>query len=162
MLLGKVLKKINKKYKSIRFKNIKCNSKDCKPNDIFFAIKGNKSNGNNFISEAIKNGAKIIVSNLKFRGFDKDGNLFIYEKEPRQLLSEAANLFYQKKPRNLIAVTGTNGKTSIANFFYQILNYNNKAVATIGTLGVISKKLKLKTANTTIDPNKQTENIKTP
>ena len=86
MLLGKIFKKINKKYKKIRFKNIKCNSKDCKPNDIFFAIKGYKSNGNNFISEAIKNGAKIIVSNLKFRGFDKDGNLFIYEKEPRQLI----------------------------------------------------------------------------
>ncbi len=152
MLLGKVLKNINKKYKSINFRNIKFNSKKCKPNDIFFAIKGNKSNGNKFISEAIKNGAKIIVSNLKFRGFNKDKILFIYEEEPRKLLSEAASLFYQKKPRNIIAVTGTNGKTSIANFYYQILSYSNKAVATVGTLGVLSQKLKLKTDNTTIDP----------
>ena len=67
---------------------------------------------------------------------------FIYfKKEPRQLLSEVANLFYKDKPKNIVAVTGTNGKTSIANFYYQILKYNNKAVATIGTLGVISQNL---------------------
>ncbi len=152
MLLGKVIKNINKKYKSIRFKNIRFNSKECKFNDIFFAIKGNTLNGNNYINEAIKNGAKIIVSNLKFEGFYKDKILFISEKEPRKLLSEVANLYYKEKPKNIIAVTGTNGKTSIANFYYQILKYNNKAVATIGTLGVISKKSKLKTDNTTMDP----------
>ena len=49
-------------------------------------------------------------------------------------------------------MTGTNGKTSIANFYQQILNLNNKKVASIGTLGVLSKKLNLKTNNTTIDP----------
>ena len=152
MILGQVLQNINKKYKTIKFRNIRFNSKECKPNDIFFAIKGNKSNGNNYINEAIKNGAKIIVSNLKFEGFNKDRILFIFKKEPRQLLSEVANLFYKDKPKNIVAVTGTNGKTSIANFYYQILKYNNKAVATIGTLGVISQKFKLKTDNTTIDP----------
>ena len=40
MLLGKILKDIDKKYKSIQFKNIKFNSNDCKSNDIFFAING--------------------------------------------------------------------------------------------------------------------------
>ena len=67
MLLGKVFKNINNKYKSISFKNIKFNSKDCKPNDIFFAINGNHLNGNNYINDAIKNGAKIIVSNLSLK-----------------------------------------------------------------------------------------------
>ena len=70
MLLSKVFKNINNKYKSIKFKNIKFNSKDCKPNDIF-CNSGNHLNGNNFISNAIKNGAKIIVSNLTFEGFNK-------------------------------------------------------------------------------------------
>ena len=64
MLLGKAIKKINKKYKQFKFKGIKFNSKDCKPNDIFFAIKGNKFDGNFYINKAIDNGAKIIVSNL--------------------------------------------------------------------------------------------------
>ena len=71
MLLGKVFKNINQKYKSIKFKKIRFNSKECKSNDIFFAIRGNNNNGNNFIKEAINNGAKIIVSNLNFKGFNK-------------------------------------------------------------------------------------------
>ena len=41
MLLGKVFKNIRKKYKNIQFKDIRFNSKECKPNDIFFAINGN-------------------------------------------------------------------------------------------------------------------------
>ena len=53
MLLGKVFKNINHKYKSIKFNNIRFNSKDCKSNDIFFAINGNHSNGNNIINDAI-------------------------------------------------------------------------------------------------------------
>ena len=44
----------------------------------------------------------------------------------------------KNKPTNLIAVTGTNGKSSIANY-YQILTLNNKKAATIGTLGVRPK-----------------------
>ena len=72
MLLGKVLKNINQKYKSIKFKNIRFNSKDCKYNDIFFAINGINSNGKNYINDAIRNGAKIIVSNLKFEGFNNN------------------------------------------------------------------------------------------
>ncbi len=152
MLLGDVLKNIDQKYKSIKFKNIRFNSKDCKLNDIFFAINGNHINGNNFITEAINNGAKIIVSNLKYKGFNKQKVLFLQNKDPRKLLSEAASNFYKKKPKNIIAVTGTNGKTSIANLYYQILTLNKKKVAAIGTLGIISKKFTQKTNNTSIDP----------
>ena len=76
MLLGKVFKNINKKYKNINFKHIKFNSKECKPNDIFFAIQGNNSNGNSYINDAINNGAKIIVSNLKFKKFNIKKVLF--------------------------------------------------------------------------------------
>ncbi len=152
MLLSQIFKNINKKYKSIKFKNIRFNSKDCKANDIFFSISGKNFNGNNFIKNAIDNGAKIIVSNLKFQGFNKNKILFIYSKNPRKLLSEVASRYYNTKPKNIIGVTGTNGKTSIANFYYQILNLNNKKVASIGTLGVLTNKFKTKTANTTIDP----------
>ena len=152
MLLSKVFKNINKNYKSIKFNNIRFNSKRCKSNDIFFAITGNNLNGNDFIKDAINNGARIIVSNLRFQGFNNKKILFIHSKDPRKLLAEAASNFYYKKPKNIIAVTGTNGKTSISNFYYQILTLNNKKAAMIGTLGVLSKKLNLKTNNTTIDP----------
>ena len=152
MLLGKVFVNINKKYKNIHFRDIKFNSKECKPNDIFFAIQGNKSNGNKYIYDAINNGAKIIVSSLKLKRSDLKKVLFINCKNPRKMLSEIACRFYRLKPKNIIAVTGTNGKTSIANFYQQILSLNNKKVASIGTLGVLSKKFNLKTNNTTLDP----------
>ena len=152
MLLGKVLKNLKKKFKKIKFKNIRFNSEDCKQNDIFFAIDGNYSNGNRYINKAINNGAKIIISNLKFEGFDKNNVLFIRSENPRKLLSDVASKYYTLKPKNLIAVTGTNGKTSVANFYQQILSLNNQKVASIGTLGVLSKKFNLNTKNTTMDP----------
>ena len=79
MLLGKVIKNIDKKYRDIYFKDIRFNSKKCKPNDIFFAIQGNNYNGNKYIYDAINNGAKIIVSSLKLIKFNtKKG--FIYSQ----------------------------------------------------------------------------------
>ena len=151
MLLGKVFKNINKKYKSIEFNKIRFDSRKCKPNDIFFAIKGNNYNGNNFINDAIKNGATIIISNLKFQGFKNSKILFIKTKNPRFLLAEIAKIKYFKKPKNIIGVTGTNGKTSITNFYCQILNSINKKVASVGTLGIFPQNLKIKTNNTTPD-----------
>ena len=157
MFLGKVIKNLNKKYNYIKFRGISFNSKKCKNNDIFFAIRGNDLNGTKYIDEAIRNGAKVIISNLKFQGFNKKKILFIRSKNPRDTLSYAASILYKQKPKNIVAVTGTNGKTSIANFYYQILNLNKIPVASIGTLGVLSKKFKKKTYNTSIDPIKTHE-----
>ena len=47
-----------------------------------------------------------------------------------------ATKFYANKPLNLVGVTGTNGKSSVADFYFQILKLNNKKVASLGTLGV--------------------------
>ena len=54
----------------------------------------------------------------------------------RDVLSEISSKFYKLKPKNIFAVTGTNGKTSVSDLFYQILNLNKVPVASIGTLGV--------------------------
>ena len=55
------------------------------------------------------------------------------------------------KPKNIIAVTGTNGKTSVADMFYQILRVNNIPVASIGTLGMKYNGRVFKTNLTTPD-----------
>merc|ERR1712093_611372 len=89
--------------------------------------------------------------------------LFLHSENPRKLLSDCASKIYSKKPKNLIAVTGTNGKSSIADFFFQILKLNKKKVASIGTLGVNLNKARMKVQNTTLDPitlNKVLEKIK--
>ena len=52
----------------------------------------------------------------------------------------------------MVAITGTNGKSSIADFYYQILNFNLKKVASIGTLGIKYMGKKKSLINTTLDP----------
>ena len=60
--------------------------------------------------------------------------------------------FIRKNLHNIIAVTGTNGKSSVSDFFYQILNFNKTPVASIGTLGIFSKNYNKKTNLTSMDP----------
>ena len=153
MYLGNFIKGVNKKFHQKYFSGISFDSKKIKKDNIFFAIKGIKVDGNNFILSAIKNGAKIIVTEKKKDGLKND-ILFIRSKNVRKLLAEISFKIYNNIPKNIIAVTGTNGKSSIADFYYQILDLNKKKVASIGTLGVKSKNLKMNLLNTTIDPIK--------
>ena len=151
MLLGDYLQNIKNNYKTFFFSGISFDSSQIKKNYIFFAIKGNKVDGNNFISSAISNGAKIIITEKNINGL-KNGILFIQSKNIRKLLAEISFKINNKIPQNIVAVTGTNGKSSIADFYYQILNLNNKKVASIGTLGIKSKKFKKNLSNTTVNP----------
>ena len=151
MFLGDYFQNIQSDYQKFFFSGISFDSSKIKKNNIFFAIKGNKIDGNDFISSAISNGAKIVVTEKKINGL-KNGILFIHSNNIRKLLAEISFKINNKIPNNIIAVTGTNGKSSIADFYYQILDLNNKKVASIGTLGVKSKKYKKNLSNTTIDP----------
>ena len=125
MLIKEYFSNISKNYLNHNFSGISFKSNEIKKGFIFFAIKGNKTDGKKFINEAIKKGAKTIISDLKYQGHKKDV-LFLNSKNPRKLLSETASKLYNKRPKNLIAVTGTNGKSSVANFFFQILYLNKK------------------------------------
>ena len=151
MLLGNYFTNIDNSKKKIFFSGISFNSKDIKKDNIFFAIKGNNFDGNKFISIAIKKGSKIIISEKRITNLQKD-ILFIHTKNIRKLLAEIAFKIYKNKPNNLIAVTGTNGKSSVSDFYFQLLKLNKIKVASIGTLGVKSKNIRRNLQNTTIDP----------
>ena len=151
MLLGNYFTNIDNSKKKIFFSGISFNSKDIKKDNIFFAIKGNNFDGNKFISIAIKKGSKIIISEKRITNPQKD-ILFIHTKNIRKLLAEIAFKIYKNKPNNLIAVTGTNGKSSVSDFYFQLLKLNKIKVASIGTLGVKSKNIRRNLQNTTIDP----------
>ena len=153
MLLGDYFHNINKNYKNFSFSGISFDTKKLKKDYIFFAIKGNNIDGNIFIPTAIKKGSKIIVTEKKVKQL-QNGILFIHTSNIRKLLAQIAFKIYNKRPKNLIAVTGTNGKSSVTDFYFQILKLNNKKVASIGTLGVKSKNINLNLSNTTIDPIK--------
>ena len=150
MLIGNFFKKINSEYKMHYFSGLSFNSLKCKKNNIFFAIRGNVIDGNKYIDHAIKKGAKTIISNKKFEGIKKSV-LYIKSTNVRKLLSVTAYNICKNKPKNLIAVTGTNGKSSIADFYLQILKLNKKKVASIGTLGINTGNYKKNVLNTTLD-----------
>tara|TARA_B100000963_G_scaffold347465_1_gene353844 strand:+ start:2923 stop:5775 length:2853 start_codon:yes stop_codon:yes gene_type:complete len=151
MLLKDFIPGVNKNYKNIFFSGISFNSLKIKKNYIFFAIKGNKVDGNNFIDIAIKKGAKVIISEKNIKN-KKENVIYLQTKNVRKLLSKISFKILNIKPSKLVAVTGTNGKSSIADFYYQILKLNNKNVASVGTLGIKYKNKKKNFHNTTLDP----------
>ena len=139
---------LSKKIKFLKYKNrnFSINSKEVKKNDIFFAIEGSKQSGVLYSSEALSKGAfKVVTSkNIKNKNY-------LVVKNVRKFLAEACSVKYKEKPNNIIAVTGTNGKSSVANFYFQILKNLKKNSATIGTLGIFYKNKFKRTSLTTPD-----------
>ena len=150
MLLKNLINNISEEKKKISITGLSTNSKEVKKGYIFFAIKGNNVNGEKFIKEAINKGASVIVCSKKFKYKNKE-ILIIKRKNIRNFVSKVSSRFYKLKPKNIIAVTGTNGKTSVADLFYQLLSLNNVPVASIGTLGIKFKNKILKTGLTSPD-----------
>jgi len=148
MLLKNLVKNCPKNLDKVFIKNLSNNSKKVKKNDLFFALKGQNQNGENYIEDAIKRGAAAIVCSLRYENNIKKNIPFIKVENVHQALINACKKFYLKKPKNIIAVTGTNGKSSVADFFLQILLSNNIPAASIGTLGV-KRKGKNKSINLT-------------
>jgi len=151
MLLGNLIKSVRKDYQKIPVDGISFDSRKVEERDIFFAIKGKQTSGIKFINDAISKGASAIISSKKAK-YKNCQIPLILVKDVRRSLSEACSNFYKKKPTNIIAVTGTNGKSSIVDFFYQILNFNKVSVASIGTLGIFSKNYNKKTNLTSMEP----------
>ena len=151
MFLKDYYPKLNKKFIKVKFKGIAFDASQVKKKYVFFAIQGNNIDGNKFINEAIKKGSNIIISAKAKEGF-VNNILYLKNKNPRRLLAEFSSKINYKRPNNLIAVTGTNGKSSIANFYYQILKLNKVKVSSIGTLGVNGINYKKNISNTTFDP----------
>jgi UDP-N-acetylmuramyl-tripeptide synthetase len=139
---------LSKKIKFLKYKNrnFSINSKKVKKNDIFFAIEGSKQSGNLYSSEALSKGAYKVVTSKN----TKNKNYLIV-KNVNKFLAEACSAKYKEKPKNIIAVTGTNGKSSVANFYFQILKNLKINSAAIGTLGIFYKNKVKRTNLTTPD-----------
>jgi len=98
MLISNYFKNLNLKYKNHFFSGLSFNSLTCKKNDIFFAIKGSEIDGKKFIKDAIKKGARTIVSNEKFKGL-RDNILYIKVMNVRKTLSEITFKIYKKNQK---------------------------------------------------------------
>lgn len=119
----------------VNIEDIAIDSRLVKKNSVFFALAGKMQDGSKFIADAIKSGASLIVSNSENK--DSSGVIFIKSENPFELLIEFLKIYYHPLPANIYAITGTNGKTSVAEFTRQILQFLGKKSASIGTLGVM-------------------------
>ncbi|HUH77349.1 MAG TPA: UDP-N-acetylmuramoyl-L-alanyl-D-glutamate--2,6-diaminopimelate ligase [Devosia sp.] len=109
-------------------------SRRIEPGDVFFALPGANVHGNQFVPDAVRRGALAIVSDTAPVG--DPGVPVIIVKDVRAAYARASSRIYEPQPEITVAVTGTNGKTSIASFVRQIWSHAGIASGSIGTLGV--------------------------
>ena len=129
--LKNIFKDINPLKIDHIIKGVSSNSKQIKEDYIFVALKGQKFDGSNFIKDAKKNGAILILA----EDFN-DENVFSLKKgTARKIYSLLLSSFHEKQPKQIVGVTGTNGKTSVVEFCRQIWGQASWKAASMGTLG---------------------------
>ena len=100
------------------------------PGNIFGAFRGTAVNGEDFIDAAIRGGAVAVIARPEAR---VEGALHLAADTPRQAFAQAAASYYTPVPATVVAVTGTNGKTSTAEMTRQIWRMCGERAASIGT-----------------------------
>lgn len=129
-------------------------SRQVSEDDVFIALRGLQSDGHNFIEKAIKQGASVVICEEPYYTEDK-GVTILEVEETRPIFGKLAQAFQGNPADSLtnIAVTGTNGKTTVATLVWQILH---KLGEEVGLLGTVEKNYgDSKTSNsilTTADP----------
>ena len=109
-------------------------SRDVQPGFVFAALSGSKGNGADYIPQAFAKGAICVVCAA---GTYQGPGLKVEVANPAQVLARMAARFYEPQPETIVAVTGTNGKTSVAVFVRQIWEAMGFRAASLGTIGVV-------------------------
>ncbi|WP_337996130.1 UDP-N-acetylmuramoyl-L-alanyl-D-glutamate--2,6-diaminopimelate ligase [Oleispirillum naphthae] len=118
---------------------IALDSRAVAPGSLFAAVKGAAADGRDFIPQAVAAGASAILAPIDTPSYRlPEGVTVLASANPRRVLAHLAAAFFAPLPKVLAAVTGTNGKTSIAEFTRQIWAADGCAAASLGTLGLIS------------------------
>ena len=116
-------------------------SREVKPGHLFFALPGVKVHGGEFVQYALRMGAAAIVTDaeglaLAERDLGTVDAPVLVHPDPRRALAIAARRWFGDQPETMVAVTGTNGKTSVASFTRQIWEALGIAAVNFGTTGV--------------------------
>ena len=118
------------------------------PGTVFGAFRGSRFNGEDYIDEAVKAGAVAVVARPEAT---VTGAVHIADAEPRREFARMAALFFAPFPETVVAVTGTNGKTSTVELTRQLWRMAGHHAASIGTLGVTTADDQVSTGLTTPD-----------
>ena len=144
----KKLSELYEGYPDIVVNDIKINSKDVKENDLFVCIKGVTADRHDFVSDAVKNGACAIIASRPIKATVP----VIYVDDTNKELVNVCRKFYDfKDDLNIIGITGTNGKTTVASIIKDLIGDD---CGYMGTNGIISKDFNRKIRNTTPDADR--------
>ncbi len=132
-------------------KGISADSRVMSEDMVFFAVPGTRQDGLSFAPQAAERGAIAIVAESD-PASSISGAAFIKTENVRGALANAAARIYPRQPETIAAVTGTSGKTSVADFARQIWMALGKEAASIGTLGVVGASGPVPGSLTTPDP----------
>ncbi|MEP1766353.1 MAG: UDP-N-acetylmuramoyl-L-alanyl-D-glutamate--2,6-diaminopimelate ligase [Sulfitobacter sp.] len=108
---------------------------------LFAAMPGSVVHGASFVEAALAQGAAAILTDAEGAELAGDairaaGAALVLSEQPREALARAAALWFGPQPKTMIAVTGTNGKTSVSTFVRQIWIEMGLAAINLGTTGV--------------------------
>jgi UDP-N-acetylmuramoyl-L-alanyl-D-glutamate--2,6-diaminopimelate ligase len=118
------------------------------PGTVFGAFPGTRVNGEDFIAAAVTAGAVAVVARPEAH---VTGAVHLADAQPRRLFAQIAARFFTPVPATVVAVTGTNGKTSTVEMVRQIWRMAGHRSASIGTLGVTTADESISTGLTTPD-----------
>ena len=137
-------------------RGLTADSRAVEPGFLFAALPGSKLHGKIFIGDAVKRGAAALLIDdsqvLTALHREYPGIPVMVDPNPRRRLAQMAARFHAPQPKTLVAVTGTNGKTSVAAFTRQIWQHAGRRAASVGTLGVVGPDFERAGALTTPDP----------
>jgi len=125
-------------------------SRRVRPGYVFAALKGETAHGRDFVEDAITRGAVAVLSGGDLLSPPRAAH--VIAAEPRLAFAKAASAFYPTRPGTIVAVTGTNGKSSTVDFLRQIWAHAGKRAASLGTLGAIGPNGVVDLGHTTPDP----------
>ena len=138
MKLYQILRKIDIKDNQFNrnITDISIDSRKIERGNLFFLLEKRKKFGLIYLNDAIKRGAAaaVVPADYNFNNHLYDVPL-IKSKNIREDLSFYSSIFYPNKPKTIVAVTGTNGKTSVVKYIQQIWDMMGIPCASIGTLG---------------------------
>lgn len=134
-------------------KGLSLNSKDIKPGFIFFSIRGMKTDGKKFSSDAVNAGAELIIAETNSKEDYIEFKNVVFVENVRQAMAEISCAFYGNPSDKLkvIGVTGTNGKTTISYIVKSILESNGFKCGLVGTIDYITGSRKTEARLTTPD-----------
>ena len=126
-------------------------SREVKPGYLFAALPGVKTDGARFIADALQRGAAAVLVTQGARPVPTSAAI-IEDSDPRRRLALIAARFFGLQPKTVVAVTGTNGKTSVASFVRQLWSGEGFKAASLGTVGLVSPSGTKTLNHTTPDP----------